>query len=152
MDVYNKSGELCRKSGIQFGYHNHDFEFTHTFGTSTMYDVILQNTDPNLVKQQLDIGNIHQTGFTPKNLFIKYPGWFQSIHLKDLVENNDRHQPFKSTVIGEGRLDIKSIINDAVKYGGTIQFVIEQDDVGSNESFRNAKGNFEAFKKLEVVA
>ena len=57
MEVFNKSGELCQKSGMKFGYHNHDFEFSLKLSSVKVYDIMLQNTDPNLVAQQLDIGN-----------------------------------------------------------------------------------------------
>ncbi|MBC7920751.1 MAG: TIM barrel protein, partial [Ferruginibacter sp.] len=58
MDVFNKSGELCQKSGMKFGYHNHDFEFSEKLNDRTVYEHILENTDPQLVVQQLDIGNL----------------------------------------------------------------------------------------------
>ena len=61
MEVFNKSGELCKKSGMRFGYHNHNFEFTQMMGTETVYEIILKNTDPNLVTQQLDFGNLYET-------------------------------------------------------------------------------------------
>lgn len=60
MDIFNKSGELCKKSGMKFGYHNHDFEFKEQLNGIRLYDVILQNTDPQLVMQQLDIGNMYK--------------------------------------------------------------------------------------------
>lgn len=60
MGVFNKSGELCKKSGMKFGYHNHEFEFSEMMNGQTLYDQILQNTDPELVTQQLDIGNMYE--------------------------------------------------------------------------------------------
>jgi len=54
MDIFNKSGELCKKSGMKFGYHNHDFEFSETFNGRTLYDIMLKGTDADLVMQQLD--------------------------------------------------------------------------------------------------
>ena len=56
MDIFNKSGELCKKSGMKFGYHNHDFEFSEKLNGEMMYDIIMKKTDPKLVVQQLDIG------------------------------------------------------------------------------------------------
>jgi hypothetical protein len=47
LDTFNRSGELCNKSGMQFGYHNHDFEFSESLNNQTLYDIILQKTDPN---------------------------------------------------------------------------------------------------------
>jgi sugar phosphate isomerase/epimerase len=48
MDIFNKSGELCKKAGMRFGYHNHDFEFSEKFGERSLYDLILEKTDPTL--------------------------------------------------------------------------------------------------------
>jgi sugar phosphate isomerase/epimerase len=62
MDVFNKSGELCRKSGMTFGYHNHNFEFNTQLDGRRLYDLILENTDPALVIQQMDIGNMYGAG------------------------------------------------------------------------------------------
>ena len=49
MEQFNKCGELCKKSGMKFGYHNHNFEFSTKVGDSDLYDFILKNTDPELV-------------------------------------------------------------------------------------------------------
>src|SRR5580698_2982576 len=74
MDIFNKSGELCRKFGMKFGYHNHSFEFnTHLDGQS-IYGLILQNTDPSLVIQQMDIGNMYEAGGRALDLLEQYPG------------------------------------------------------------------------------
>jgi sugar phosphate isomerase/epimerase len=72
MGVFNKSGELCKNSGMKFGYHNHDFEFTTKIDGELLYDLILTNTDPALVAQQLDMGNLYNGGskllMSPKNI------------------------------------------------------------------------------------
>ena len=52
MEIFNKSGELCNKYGMKFGYHNHDFEFSEKLGGQTLFDIILTETDPKLVMQQ----------------------------------------------------------------------------------------------------
>jgi sugar phosphate isomerase/epimerase len=62
MEMFNKSGELCKKSGMKFGYHNHDFEFSEKLNDVKLFDIILQNTDATLVAQQLDIGNMYHAG------------------------------------------------------------------------------------------
>jgi len=58
MDVFNKCGELCKKSGMKFGYHNHHFEFAKKVNDKVLYDLILDYTDKNLVAQQLDTVNL----------------------------------------------------------------------------------------------
>ena len=76
MEVFNKSGELCNKSGMKFGYHNHDFEFSEKLDGDTLYDIILSNTDERLVIQQLDIGNLYNGGANAIDIVKKYPSRF----------------------------------------------------------------------------
>lgn len=74
MEVFNKCGELCKKSGMKFGYHNHDFEFSQKLGDKTVYDLILSNTDPSGVMQQLDTGNLYNGGVKAIDIVKKFPG------------------------------------------------------------------------------
>lgn len=123
MEVFNKSGELCQKSGMKFGYHNHDFEFSEKFGDNTLYDLILKYTDPKLVIQQLDIGNLYNGGATALPIVKKYPGRFVSLHVKDEIEVGDKHE---STILGTGVVPVKEII-DLCKKDGSKHFIIEQE-------------------------
>jgi len=126
MNVFNKCGELCHKSDIQFGYHNHDFEFTTMFGDSRLYDVMLDNTDPALVTQQMDIGNMYPTGAMPLDYIKKYPGRFELLHVKDQFKNSNGK--YENTILGKGILPLKEILKAARKTGGTSQFIIEQEE------------------------
>src|SRR5258706_3644583 len=89
MEVFNKCGELCKKSGMRFGYHNHAFEFSEKFGNDTIYDIMLKNTDPSLVMQQLDIGNLYNGGAKAIDILTKYPGRFASMHVKDEIPTKE---------------------------------------------------------------
>jgi len=151
MDVFNKSGELCKKAGLQFGYHNHDFEFTHTFNSLKLYDIILQQTDPGLVYQQLDIGNSCLESDSIKKLINKYPGRFQSMHVKDLIASGERHRKYKSTIIGEGILDLVEIISLGRNQGGTCNFIIDQDDFSNNSPITIAAENFKALNNIRSI-
>lgn len=126
MDVFNKCGELCLRSGIQFGYHNHDFEFTTMFGDKRLYDTLLENTDPKLVTQQLDIGNMYPTGAMPIDYINKYRGRFELMHVKDQLKKTDGK--YENTLLGKGVLPLKEILKAASKIGGTTQFIIEQEE------------------------
>jgi sugar phosphate isomerase/epimerase len=125
MDVFNKCGELCKSKGMVFGYHNHDFEFTTIFGNDRMYDLILANTDPALVTQQLDIGNMYSAGAIPMDYIKKYPGRFELMHVKDVIKKDDGK--YENTLLGKGLLPLKEILKTARKKG-TSQFIIEQED------------------------
>lgn len=125
MEIYNKNGELCKASGMKFGYHNHDFEFTTKVGDEILYDIILKNTDPDLVIQQLDIGNMENGGAKALDWMKKYPGRFQSLHVKDEIESSGEHGKYESTILGTGIVDVKGVLDLARKnYEGT-HFIIE---------------------------
>ncbi|MDD2792391.1 MAG: TIM barrel protein [Sediminibacterium sp.] len=126
MEVFNKSGELCNKSGMRFGYHNHNFEFTQKLGNKTVYDIILQNTDPALVTQQLDFGNLYGTGADALAIVKNNPGRFVSMHVKDEIMNA-KGTGYESTILGKGVQVVKEIIDQGKKTGGTLHFIIEQE-------------------------
>jgi sugar phosphate isomerase/epimerase len=127
MVTFNRSGELCQKSGMKFGYHNHDFEFSEKLGDLTLYDIILQNTDPKLVIQQLDIGNLYNGGAKALDVLNKWPGRFQSMHVKDEIKAASGNEKYESTILGKGIVPVKEVIDLGRKSGGTIHFIIEQE-------------------------
>lgn len=127
MEVFNKSGELCKKSGMKFGYHNHDFEFSLKLSSVKVYDIMLQNTDPNLVAQQLDIGNMYGGGGRAADLLKQYPGRFELMHVKDEIKSETEHGGWESAILGTGVIGVKEIIDMGKKSGGTTQFIIEQE-------------------------
>lgn len=129
MEVFNKSGELCKKSGMRFGYHNHNFEFTQELNGKKVYDIILDNTDPSLVTQQLDMGNLYGTGADAYEIVKKHPGRFVSMHVKDEVkaEKSILGEGYESTILGAGVANTKAITDLGKKMGGTLHFIIEQE-------------------------
>ena len=145
MEVFNKCGTLCQSVGIQFGYHNHDFEFTTMFGDSRLYDVMLKNTDPLLVAQQLDIGNMYPTGAMPIDYITKYPGRFELMHVKDQVKKLDGK--YENTLLGKGILPLKDILKAARKVGGTSQFIIEQEEYQGMDPIACSKLDLQAMNK-----
>ncbi len=129
MFLFNSCGELCRKSDMRFGYHNHNFEFTQTLGGQKLFDLILQYTDPNLVVLQLDIGNLYGTGADPASLLQRFPGRFLSMHVKDEIKTTGKGEMdngYDSTILGAGIANVKSIV-DIAKDSGTQHFIIEQE-------------------------
>ena len=126
MEIFNRSGELCKKFGMKFGYHNHDFEFSEKVEGKVLYDIILAETDPNLVMQQLDIGNMLNGGGKALEVMQQYPGRFESMHVKDEIKATEGHEPFESTILGKGVVPIKAII-DLGRASGTKHFIIEQE-------------------------
>lgn len=117
----NKGGETCKKAGIQLCYHNHDFEFTEDNG-QLPYDIILKNTDKDLVKFELDLYWVNKAGHDPVALFNANPGRFPLWHIKDM-DNTPNHG---FTEVGNGVIDFKAIFKNAGK-AGLKYFFVEQD-------------------------
>jgi len=148
LEVFNKSGELCKASGMKFGYHNHDFEFKEKLNGTLMYDLILQNTDPNLVVHQLDFGNMYGAGGRAAEWVKKYPGRFQSLHVKDEIkaEKGEMNDGYESTILGDGVVDPKSIALLAKKIGGAHHYIIEQESYQNSTPLESVRKDFEVMK------
>ena len=150
LEVLNKSGELCKKSGMKFGYHNHNFEFSVVLNNMKVYDIMLQHTDPLLVAQQLDIGNMYGAGGRAPEIIKQYPGRFELMHVKDEIKSpakGEMEDGYESTVLGKGVLGIKEILDLASKQGGTTQFIIEQESYQKLTPLEAAKEDIEVMKK-----
>ena len=146
MEIFNRSGELCKKFGMKFGYHNHDFEFSEKVEGKVLFDIILSETDPNLVMQQLDIGNMLNGGAKALEVMQQYPGRFESMHVKDEIKATEGHEPFESTILGKGVVPIKSII-DLGRASGTKHFIIEQESYQGKTPMECAEEDINIMKK-----
>jgi sugar phosphate isomerase/epimerase len=149
MDVFNKCGELCKKSGMKFGYHNHNFEFSTKIDGRRLYDLILENTNPELVIQQMDMGNMYGAGGRALELIKQYPGRFAAMHVKDEIKSsgNGDMDGYESTVLGRGVLPIKQILDAGKKSGGTFEFLVEQESYQNETALACAEEDYKAMKK-----
>lgn len=148
LEVFNKSGELCKKSGMKFGYHNHDFEFSEKHGDETLYDIILNNTDPKLVVQQLDTGNLYNGGAKAIDIVKKFPGRFESLHVKDeILSPEGSKEKYESTILGAGIVGVKEVIDICRDSGGTIHFIIEQESYQGKTPLQCMKEDYDIMKK-----
>jgi sugar phosphate isomerase/epimerase len=120
-EEFNVAGEKCKKAGIQFCYHNHDFEFDKQ-DNKYPYDVLLDNTDHNLVKMEMDLYWVTKAGQDPIKLFNQHPGRFPLWHLKDM----DSTPAHAFTEVGNGTIDFKKIFASKEK-AGMKYFFVEQD-------------------------
>lgn len=118
---FNVAAATCKKAGIQFGYHNHAFEFDKMNG-SHGYEVLLNETDPKLVKFELDLYWTSFAGVDPVALFKQHPGRFPLWHVKDM--DNTPKKFF--TEVGNGVINFKDIFANA-KTAGMKHFFVEQD-------------------------
>jgi sugar phosphate isomerase/epimerase len=149
MDVFNKSGQLCKKSGMKFGYHNHDFEFSQQLNGQKIFDLILQNTDPSLVAQQLDIGNMYHAGGVALDIIKQYPGRFELMHVKDEIKTTkgEMGSNYESTVLGKGIIPVKEVIDLGKKSGGTRHFIIEQESYQGQAPLDAVRDDLQVMKK-----
>jgi sugar phosphate isomerase/epimerase len=140
-EKFNQAGEDCKKRGIKFGYHNHEFEFEKENGV-TLYDVLMDNTDPSLVHMELDLGWVVASGNDPLAYFKKYKGRFPLWHLKDmdLVKMH-------STEFGKGGLNIQQMFDNS-KQSGLKYFFIEQEEYSSTP-LESMKINMDYLKKIK---
>jgi len=154
LEVFNKSGELCKKHGMKFGYHNHNFEFTEKLNETVIYDLIIQHTDPNLVIQQLDFGNMYGSGGRAKEWIDKYPGRFPSLHVKDEMKTTGKgemNDGYDSTTLGNGEVNPKMLCILAKKVSGAIHFIIEQESYQNKTPLEAAKINLATMKSWRLV-
>ncbi len=129
----NKAGEMCKEAGLQLAYHNHDFEFDNMNG-ETGYDVLLNNTDKNLVKFELDLYWVVKAGHNPVDVFKKQPGRFHLWHVKDMLKTDNT----KNTEVGNGSVDFKTIFANA-KLSGVKHYMVEQENTYAPDFFGSIK-------------
>jgi sugar phosphate isomerase/epimerase len=120
IEVLNKTGETCKKAGIGFAYHNHDAEF-HAVEGKVPYELILAETNADLVKMELDLAWATKGGKDPLELFRQQPGRFPLWHVKDLDATHETILP-----VGAGTIDYKRIF-EAAPTAGMKHFYVEHD-------------------------
>ena len=140
-EIFSKAGEDCKKANLIFGYHNHEYEFEKVNG-QVLYDVLLSNTDPNVVTWELDLGWVVASGNDPLAYFNKYPGRFPLWHLKDMDVANQ-----KSTEFGKGQIKVLEILKNAKKSGVKYIFV-EQEEYAST-ALESMKYDFDYLQNLD---
>ena len=146
LEIFNKNGELCKQHGMKFGYHNHAFEFNTVLNDQKVYDIIMQHTDPKLVAQQLDMGNLYNGGAVAAGIVKEYPGRYELMHVKDEIKATSGNEKYESTTLGDGIVGTKDIC-DLGKKGGTQYFIIEQESYQGKDPLDCCKTDLETMKK-----
>jgi sugar phosphate isomerase/epimerase len=134
---WNKVGKIMKGVGIQFGYHNHNFEFAKVNGVVPYYDIFMPEMDKDLITMELDLFWATKAGQDPIAMFKKYPGRFQLLHFKDM---RTKQPPFFEVIkddicsVGEGVIDFKKILT-AKETGGMKYLFVEDDNQGNGKPF-----------------
>ena len=100
---FNRHAERLKKAGLGFAYHNHDFEFTTKPGGRSLFDMLVADADPALVKLELDLFWAVAAGEDPKAIIARLPGRFYAYHVKDRTADG------KMTSVGKGVIDFADI-------------------------------------------
>jgi len=140
-DRMNKAGEICKAANLQLAYHNHDFEFMQINGQRG-YDILMNDTDKDLLKLELDLYWVIRAGLDPIDLFKQQPGRFHMVHVKDM----DKADRTLNTEIGNGSIDFKPIIANA-KLGGIKHYYLEQENNYVPDRFTSVQNSFSFIRK-----
>ncbi|HET9409853.1 MAG TPA: sugar phosphate isomerase/epimerase [Candidatus Sulfotelmatobacter sp.] len=150
---FNHVGELCKNAGLEFAYHNHWFEFIPLEG-KLPYDTLLESTDPNLVKMEMDLCWVTVGGGDPLKYFDRYPGRFPLVHVKDVKKlpkvtasgGRDFGSSMKDmTEVGSGIIDWKRIFAQSEK-AGIKHYIVEHDQ--PRQPFESIKTSYEYLRQL----
>ena len=139
--VFNRAAQLAHDAGLQFAYHNHDFEFPKLEG-QVPYDVLLQSTDPKLVQLEIDLYWITKGGQDPLNYFSRWPGRIPLVHVKDSAGAPEH----KMADVGQGKIDWKRIFAKRDQ-AGIKHFFVEHDQ--PPQSFQDIAASYRYLSQLE---
>lgn len=134
---WNEVGRIMKTVGIQFAYHNHNFEFATIDGVVPYYDIFMPEMDADLITMELDLFWASKAGQDPVAMFNKYPGRFQLLHFKDMKTNQ---APFFDVIkddvcsVGAGVIDFKRILA-AKEVAGMKYHFVEDDNQGNGKPF-----------------
>jgi sugar phosphate isomerase/epimerase len=140
-DGFNHVGQLAKDRGLQFAYHNHDFEFPKLDG-QVPYDVLLQSTDPKLVQLEIDLYWITKAGQDPLAYFARWPGRVPLVHVKDSMGGPEHAM----VDVGQGKIDWKRIFAKRDQ-AGIKHFFVEHDQ--PPHGFDDVAVSFNYLKGLE---
>lgn len=147
-DEFNAKGEICRKNGIRFAYHNHDYSFIEQSGQLGQ-DVMMKNTDPSLVDFEMDIYWVAAAAHDPIAWFNKYPDRFKLCHIKDRSKNPGTDNGKNSVDLGTGSIDYSKVLKVA-KEKGMEYFIVEQEAYPNGTPLEAVKTDAAYMKTLKL--
>jgi sugar phosphate isomerase/epimerase len=147
--LFNRVGEASRKAGIQFAYHNHEYEFqpAKSLGGKLPYDFLLAEAHPKLVQMEMDLCWITVGGQDPLDYFKRYPGRFPLVHVKDWKggKGHADEQSTRMADVGQGDIDWKRIFAQSGK-AGIRHYFVENDEPKS--PFDSIRTSFDYLRAL----
>jgi sugar phosphate isomerase/epimerase len=149
----NHIGQIAKEAGLQYVYHNHNFEFKD-YGGQTGYDLLLKETDPELVKLELDCGWMSVGGQDPVAYFKKYPTRYRLFHAKDFVAlkpSSNSLDPSKHpaiTEVGSGAIDWSLLLAAAKAAGVEFYYVDHDPPFAGKTAFEAAKIDYDYLQPI----
>jgi sugar phosphate isomerase/epimerase len=147
-DEFNQKGEICKKNGIRFAYHNHDYSFKAMDGQLPQ-DVMMNGTDAGLVDFEMDIYWVVAGGQDPEAWFKKYKNRFRLCHVKDRSKTPGTDNGKNSVDLGTGAIDFSKVLKTA-KQNGMEYFIVEQEAYPNGSPLDAAKVDAGYMKKLKI--
>lgn len=132
IEIFNRAGEKLAANGLRFFYHLHGYEFVpNEGGTGTLFDLMMEKTNPKFVNMQLDTYHVAFPGQDPVKLMQKYPGRFSSLHLKDIRkdfvgDHSGDYREKDATPMGQGKINWPELLKASEKEG--IKWYILEDE------------------------
>lgn len=171
-EFFNEIGRMCKERGMRYYYHNHYMEFQR-FNGKSIYDIIMENTDPNLVFIEMDTYWVTRGGFDPVTLIQKYKDRLVLLHQKDFPKNapqainmydgivdedkevtreifHDTKDPRCFTEIGTGVLPIQAII-DAASDAPHLEYIVLEQDFTQLPELESIEVSMDAFRKFNGI-
>ncbi|MBB5789777.1 sugar phosphate isomerase/epimerase family protein [Jiangella mangrovi] len=135
---FNRAGEVAASYGLKVLHHNHDAEFRTDSGR-VLYDVLLEETDPDLVGYELDVYWAARGGYDAGDYFVEHPARFPALHVKDMAPSGGFAD------VGSGILDFAAMFEHAHR-GGVRQFLVEHDNPA--DELATARNSFRHLRDL----
>ena len=147
-ELFNKNGDICKKHGLRFAYHNHDYSFKK-LEDQYPQDVMMQGTNPDTVDFEMDIYWVEVPEEDPEVWLKKYPGRWKLAHVKDRDKNAPKGEGDWSVDLGTGKIDYKKILKTA-KDNGVEYFIVEQEKYTGSTPLKSAQVDAEYMKNLRI--
>lgn len=148
-DKFNTCGDICKKNGIRFAYHNHAYTFK-AFSGMIPHDFVMENTNPETVDHEMDIYWVVTGGADPIEYLKKYPNRFRLCHVKDRSKTAAADEHSASVNLGTGKIDFPKILNVA-KQNGMEYFILEQEKYENSTPLKSAEVGASYLKKMQFA-
>jgi sugar phosphate isomerase/epimerase len=147
VDKFNACGDICKKNGLRFAYHNHGYSFEQMDGQLPQ-DILMQGTNKDTVDFEMDIYWVVTAGADPIAWFEKYPGRWKLCHVKDRRKGAEPKDHDASIDLGTGNIDFKKILK-AGKSKGLEYFIVEQERYDNSTPLKSAEVDAAYMKKFK---